>query len=43
MSKALAGSATKAWQNVEDKPWKHVELRKLEEALPRLKERRGQK
>ena len=23
-------------QNVEDKPWKNVELKKLEEALPRL-------
>ena len=25
-------------QNVEDKPWKNEELKKLEEALPRLKE-----
>ena len=25
-------------QNMEDKPWKHEELKKLEEALPRLKE-----
>ena len=24
-------------QNVEEKPWKNEELRKLEEALPRLK------
>ena len=37
MGKAL-GSATKACRTWRTKPWKNEELKKLEEALPRLKE-----
>ena len=36
MGKALA--VNERVQNLEDKPWKNEELKKLEEALPRLKE-----
>ena len=31
------GSVTKSVQQVEDKPWKNEGVKKLEEALPRLK------
>ena len=37
MGKSI-GSVTEACRNVEDKPWKNEELKRLEEVGPRLKE-----